>query len=474
MSSNIAVAMHGDRAARYDTPWRRLPWTGSLAILAWGFGIWTLSLVMARAPGVPERAPPIDARFIELPEPPAPPPPVVKPEPTTASRPHELAAPAATTTPPPSAAPTSTQSEPDLAQSTESPTQDATPGAVAAQPTGATRFAGYPGAAVRAGTAGVMPRPMSRSVFNEEMPMDDDGMLKGWAPGGWSLEYSDGCDQIPGQEGPCALDHFSQPPTPWCYNADPFFQWEIGTCKRDLDRAAEAYKHEDYTTAFAEFKKLALKDYGPAKSNLGSMYADGTGVEKDLQQAVYWWRLAAKDGDPKAIYNLALMYADGTGVAKDDQQAAYWFRKAAFYGFESAQYNFGLMYALGTGVPRDDTLAVFWYTKAAKRGNPIAAYNLGVMYTEGAGVAKDDKQSVYWYCKAAGRGNANAVTSLVKRYATGTEMPTSDELSYFCWLASSSKRAAQHAYRDRDIYERKLTQQQRDNAIAAARIWQVK
>jgi TPR repeat protein len=38
----------------------------------------------------------------------------------------------------------------------------------------------------------------------------------------------------------------------------------------------------------------------PGRSNVRLMYAKGIGVEKDLQQALYWWQLAAEKGHPTA------------------------------------------------------------------------------------------------------------------------------------------------------------------------------
>lgn len=50
-------------------------------------------------------------------------------------------------------------------------------------------------------------------------------------------------------------------------------------------------------------------------------------------------RLAAGQGDVHAQYNLGLMYANGTGVPQDYNEAAKWFRLAAEQGHASAQYN---------------------------------------------------------------------------------------------------------------------------------------
>lgn len=66
-------------------------------------------------------------------------------------------------------------------------------------------------------------------------------------------------------------------------------------------------------------------------------------------------------------------YAEGRGVPKDDQQAVYWFRKAAELGHDSGQYELAVMYAEGRGVPKDDQQAYFWLLLSAAQGHGGAA-----------------------------------------------------------------------------------------------------
>ena len=458
--------------ARYDTPWRRLPWTAPFAVLTWSVALWALSNAMTRTTRVPERILAVDARFVELPEPPAPPPPFVRPDPPV-KHPVQRAAPAST--PEPITAPPTEQAVSDTTQSAETAPQSTVQTAAASAPTRTAYAMRHPGATIRTESVGVVEPPRGLTIMNEDNPFDDEGTGKGWSPGGWTQEANEPCpDDTEGWQNSCGRTDFGRPLAPWCYNADPVHPWEIGTCKRDLDRATTAYKRENYPAAFAQLKKLAEKEYAPAQSNLASMYAEGVGVAKDEQQAVFWWRKAAKEGDIKAIYNLALMYSDGKGVARDDRQAAYWFRKAAYYGYEFAQYNLGVMYALGTGVPQDGKLSAFWYRKAANQGNAIAQYNLAVMHAEGAGVPRSDKQAVFWYCRAATRGHPTAKSNLIQVYSTGTDVPKDEELAYFCWLLASPNRAAPRALADRAIFTKTLSSEQRANAEAAYVNWKAK
>ena len=62
---------------------------------------------------------------------------------------------------------------------------------------------------------------------------------------------------------------------------------------------------------------------------LGCFYYDGEGVEKDYQQAIYWYGKAAEKGHVMAQYLLGECYFNGIGIAVDYQQAIYWYKKAA-------------------------------------------------------------------------------------------------------------------------------------------------
>ncbi|MBI1890997.1 MAG: SEL1-like repeat protein [Burkholderiales bacterium] len=465
MPSEAVALMGGPGVMRYETPWQRLPWTGPLAVTAWFLVFWGLSILIEQRPTAPERVLPVDARIIELPEPPPPKiEPVDRPAPSPVPSTKPTPAPRKASTPALASSDMQPSTEPAVDASTSSalPTQgSAAPQVVAgAAPSSGSGSARHPRTNVREAPVGVTGRPLPVNIHNEDNPIDD-GTGGGLSPGGWSQEYSEGCLNLPGDAGPCTTGRvFAQPGRPWCYDANPIYGWDIGTCSYQLYKATEAYKRADYTTAIEGLKKLAEKDYAPAQFSLGSMYEEGIGLPKDEEQAAHWYRKAATAGEVKAEYNLAMMYSDGRGVKKDDQQAAHWYTKASYHGYDSAQYNLGVMYATGTGVPKNDKEASYWYLKASHRGNAHAQYNLAVNYENGVGRARDEKEAAYWYCKAAGRGLAEARHSLGLLYANGGEVPKYEELAYFCWFFSVDKRNNQLGYQGREKYTKVLTEEQ--------------
>ena len=66
-----------------------------------------------------------------------------------------------------------------------------------------------------------------------------------------------------------------------------------------------------------------------AQFYLGFLYNAGQGVPQDYTQAVFWWRKAADQGDPEAMYNLGAMYSTGKGVPQDYVEGHKWRNLAA-------------------------------------------------------------------------------------------------------------------------------------------------
>lgn len=65
-------------------------------------------------------------------------------------------------------------------------------------------------------------------------------------------------------------------------------------------------------------------------------YENGEGVPRDPTLAATLYCKSARLGDPQAQYNLGWMYANGRGVERNDVTAAYFFQAAADQGLDSA------------------------------------------------------------------------------------------------------------------------------------------
>jgi TPR repeat protein len=202
---------------------------------------------------------------------------------------------------------------------------------------------------------------------------------------------------------------------------------------------------KDYEEAVRWYKEAAKQGNSLAQNNLGWMYQNGLGLTQDYVEAVRWYRKAAERGNAEAQNNLGYMYQYGLGVLHDYAEALRWYTKAAEQGNAEAQYRLGWMYQNGWGVAKDYEEAVKRYKYAAKQGNSLAQNTLGWMYQNGWGLTKDYAEALRWYTKAAEQGNAQAENNLGCMYQNGWGVPEDygRAVIWFTKAASSGYATAQ-------------------------------
>ena len=105
---------------------------------------------------------------------------------------------------------------------------------------------------------------------------------------------------------------------------------------------------------------------------LGVAYMRGDGVVENAEQAVRWFRRAARQGDVHAQRSLGMAYRYGHGVEEDPDEAFRWYRQAARQDDPTSQCRVGQAYEFGQGVEEDEERALRWYRRAARQGDPVA------------------------------------------------------------------------------------------------------
>lgn len=86
-------------------------------------------------------------------------------------------------------------------------------------------------------------------------------------------------------------------------------------------------------TSTADLRVLAERGSSVAQRTLGERFATGTkGAPKDMGQAIFWWKMAADNGDPMAQFNLGMACLHGAGAPQDRVRAHMWFSLAAASG----------------------------------------------------------------------------------------------------------------------------------------------
>ena len=208
------------------------------------------------------------------------------------------------------------------------------------------------------------------------------------------------------------------------YNDRPEAQFELAQAYENGDGDVE----RDLPEALKWYRRAAELGHVEAQRKLSEWYFKGEVVEEDRVEAVKWCRKAAEQGHAESQNVLGRCYSEGWGVEQDRTEAVKWYRKAAEQGVGVGQYNLAFCYEFGMGIEQDYVEAVNWYRKAAEqghaeakarlktaelfmnahRGRAEAEYELGLAYETGDGVRKDAFEAMKWYNKAADQGHAGA------------------------------------------------------------------
>lgn len=183
--------------------------------------------------------------------------------------------------------------------------------------------------------------------------------------------------------------------------------------------------------------------------------------------------IAAKEGDPVALFEIGARYTDGRGVTSDFSEAAKWYQLAADRGFAPAQYRLANLYEKGTGVPRDISTAKRLYQQAADAGNASAMHNLAVLFASGADGGQDYAKAVEWFSKAAEFGVSDSQFNLAILYARGNGVQQDLETSYK-WFAIAAKDGDKDAAQKRDEVANAMRPEQLERARAAVDLWKPK
>jgi hypothetical protein len=99
-----------------------------------------------------------------------------------------------------------------------------------------------------------------------------------------------------------------------------------------LAEADRATKAQHYADAVAILKPLADAGNAQAQFRLGEAYAEGRGVDRNVDAAESWYEKAALQGETSAQLKLGAMFANGKGVARNNNAAYIWYGMAARLG----------------------------------------------------------------------------------------------------------------------------------------------
>ncbi len=175
---------------------------------------------------------------------------------------------------------------------------------------------------------------------------------------------------------------------------------------------------QSYACAFAWYKEAIEYGNERAATNIGWMYGTGTYLDKDQEQAIRYYTMAAKAGEPVAQKNLAVEYIRGRDENRN-VEGFKWARRSAEQGYSTGQYHLGRCYEFGIGTEVDYGKAMEWYRKASDNGDRDSEYHISVLYEYGEGVEADPVKAFAWCMMSALHGSSGAQCRLGMMYKEG-------------------------------------------------------
>ncbi|GAN02322.1 HCP-like protein [Mucor ambiguus] len=167
--------------------------------------------------------------------------------------------------------------------------------------------------------------------------------------------------------------------------------------KRSADAATPEYPHalhelgllhekgldniifKDTAYSVKLYAQAAELGYAPSAYRLGECYEYGyLGCEKDYASSVFYYTIAARQGNAEACFALSAWYlaGDEPHIKPSEEKALYWAKLAAAKGLPKAEFALGYFAETGIGRLKDFNEAMSWYKKAAAQGNEQAKKRL--------------------------------------------------------------------------------------------------
>lgn len=168
---------------------------------------------------------------------------------------------------------------------------------------------------------------------------------------------------------------------------DPYCQYEVGYRIYD---AIGCYKDMEWTErgklAFDWYLKSAQAGYVPAMRITAYMYG-GLCVDKDEVQSFNWYLKAAEHGDKQAACEVAKKLAQGTGTEKNLDEADKWLAQLNDEDYRNTLHELSRDY---------DDESLMWIERLIERGDPLALKKKA----EACCVKKNFKEALELFIKA--------------------------------------------------------------------------
>jgi SEL1 protein len=176
-----------------------------------------------------------------------------------------------------------------------------------------------------------------------------------------------------------------------------------------------------FDKALYYFRLAAENGNTHALAYLGKLYSEKNEfIKQNNQTALQFFQRATEKSNPIGQAGLGLAYYHGAGVEQSYEKAFKLFQLSAEQSYVEGQLMLGVMFYNGEGVKRDFKMAIKWFQAASQSGHVLAYYNLAQMHATGTGVLRSCTTATELFKHVAERGRwSNMFTEAFHLYKQG-------------------------------------------------------
>jgi TPR repeat protein len=160
-----------------------------------------------------------------------------------------------------------------------------------------------------------------------------------------------------------------------------YYLGNLNKNERKWSNAIQYYaRAADLGNSDAEVK---LRDFADSdlQFRIGKLYHQGLGVvRQDYEKAREYYEKSVQENNSNAIYNLGELYRNGFGVERDTCRALKYYEKSNLLGNNVAKNRLGWLYHRGLEVKQDYVKARNYFEEAARLNDRNAINSIGCLY----------------------------------------------------------------------------------------------
>ncbi|OVE80923.1 hypothetical protein BVY03_05110 [bacterium K02(2017)] len=184
------------------------------------------------------------------------------------------------------------------------------------------------------------------------------------------------------------------------------------------------------------YKKAAMAGMVKAQILLGTLYLIGDIIPKNLNEAMIYFQLAADQGEAIGQYHMGLLTEKGlTGLTPNIDSAINWYELAAKQEHPESQNRLALIYLKKEKIKT----AISWFERSAKSNNAGAQFHLANLHLSGAKFNINDERAFTLMQKSAQNGNLMAMVKLAEIFELGLLSKSKNIKQALKWYVTAAK-----------------------------------